>query len=479
MKARQILSLAVLVSFSGLFSPPFAEYAHGLIDPTAGGSVINALSSAGVPNVAASAAAAAECAAYVVGGPFTPCTDLTLGLPTWGMCIAPAVCLGLGTIGIVAAGAGIAQSIFGGSNSGSAGAYPPGFALPNGSVAGCAGTPHISATPSSDPCLVYIPPETRARVAGNTGNTSTSVSTLLTSNTTGAGATSVSSVSNTLSNNSSGGLGGFTVSNGFNSLLNLGQGTANNTSAPYVSSSLGNYGANTVNQSNASANAGNIPPRPSGVQSGTWGDIQVSAFGVTITAGAHDTDGRTGITGFYGYDSVQGIQPQMLARQMCNARPWASSSATPVIQPSFFDNICEARGYSATITASAPNAGASANTASNNSDAKTTSGASKANTGATSTRDSLQWPVLAVSAPRVDIYAIPTRVRIGARSNIYWSARGVTSCAISSPDGSFNEDTLSGAAGTVALYENTAFTITCDTPTGSIVTKSVTVETSD
>ena len=299
-----------------------------------------------------------------------------------------------------------------------------------------------------------------------------------------SGATGLSSflsnIGNTLINALSGETNGSPSANSGTGLLNMISGDTN-APATGVSSLLGNYGADTGNLSNASANVPNIPPKLSGVQSGTWGDIQANASGATIIVGGHGADGRTGIAGFYGYDAVTDVTPQNLAKQMCAARPWGNLAATSIIQPSFFDSICVARGYKeVAVLPEMNNASAAAGNANKNTSSVATSGTSNATKKViTTTEPSLPaGPVYVAPPTSVLISAVPARVRIGARSTIYWNAKGVTSCAVSSPDGSFTENTLNGAASTVALYDNTEFTIVCWTQDGTSVSKSVTVETS-
>jgi len=249
-----------------------------------------------------------------------------------------------------------------------------------------------------------------------------------------------------------------------------------------ISSLIQNIPSNNVAPSSLSASANTAATylKPAGVQSGTRGDILASASGVTITAGTYGADGQTGTAGFFGADAVPGIQSQTLAKNMCTARPWASS-ANPIIPLSFFDNLCVERGYknvsfSATSTSGT---GTGVGTA-NKSSGTAGSGTLPAQTTDTAgTKTSLPpGPVFIVPVPSVAISAMPARIRVGARSSIYWSATGVMSCTESSPDGSFSGNTLSGAASTVALYGNTVFTITCVAYDGSSVLKSVTVQTS-
>jgi len=275
--------------------------------------------------------------------------------------------------------------------------------------------------------------------------------------------------------------GGNSSSDASTALLNMIAGNTN-ASVTGVSALLGNSGTNTGTPSGTSPSAANIPSKPSGMQPGTWGDIQADLFGVTITAGAQYADGRTSVGGFYGYNAVSGVSPQNLAKQMCSARSWGTSSVATVIPPSFFDDICVARGYKKIAVIPATNtAGTGAGTVKTAGTASSQISTAK-NTDATNAKTPPPTlpagPVYVMPPPSVVISAVPARVRIGARSTIYWSAKGVTSCTETSEDGSFNGDTLSGGASTVALYGNTVFTITCKTPDGSDVTKSVMVETS-
>jgi hypothetical protein len=75
----------------------------------------------------------------------------------------------------------------------------------------------------------------------------------------------------------------------------------------------------------------------------------------------------------------------------------------------------------------------------------------------------------------VDIWAVPAAVPLGARTTIFWNTQGVTNCTETSPDGSFNQNSLSGGAATVPITGATTFSISCDAPDGSHVTGYVVV----
>src|SRR3989344_90122 len=205
-----------------------------------------------------------------------------------------------------------------------------------------------------------------------------------------------------------------------------------NTTQPPLTAPLTTPTASTVNVSSSLlnlANSGNTAvAAPRTVQSGTWGDIQANASGVTITAGAHDKDGRTGVGGFYGYDAVPGIQPQDLAKQMCAARPWGNSSATAIIPPSFYDSICTARGYKVGVAAPASSAGTGAASKSS-APPSATKTPSK-----TATSTGPKGPTAVTVPPKVYITAVPSSVKLGSRTSIFWNAVGVKACLITSPD---------------------------------------------
>lgn len=76
-----------------------------------------------------------------------------------------------------------------------------------------------------------------------------------------------------------------------------------------------------------------------------------------------------------------------------------------------------------------------------------------------------------VLSPSVAISASPTRVLIGANSQVSWSASQVNSCAISGPG--LSSTSLSGSQNVPISFQS-IFTITCQT-NGDSVTKSVTV----
>ena len=195
------------------------------------------------------------------------------------------------------------------------------------------------------------------------------------------------------------------------------------------------------------------------LQSGTRGDIQITGSGATIYAGARDIQAGTEVAGFYGADTYTGSQPQGLIARMCQSRPWASSFVSYIIPPTFFDGLCSWRGYQVGIPVP------------------------PAPTPTVIIQQAPPAPVVPTSTastpptvpPEVDIWAVPATVPLGARTSIFWNTKGVTSCTIKSPDGSFSENTLSGGAATVPITGATVFTISCLTPSGQAVTDYTTV----
>ena len=232
-----------------------------------------------------------------------------------------------------------------------------------------------------------------------------------------------------------------------------------------------NVSSSLLNLTNSAGNAPVLPrTKPVTAQSGTWGDIQANASGVTITASAHDTDGRTGVGGFYGYNTVPGVQPLDLARQMCVARPWGTPSATAIIPPSFYDSICTARGYKTSAATPASKTGTGAGSATQKSSASSSSAKTSAAT------SSPAKPAAPTVPPKVYITAVPSSVKLGSRTSIFWNAVGVKSCLITSPDGSFGARTLYGAASTVALTGETVFSIVCIKPDDSQISNFIKVK---
>lgn len=218
--------------------------------------------------------------------------------------------------------------------------------------------------------------------------------------------------------------------------------------------------ATSTDETTAQAGAG-LSGEQVALQSGTRGDIVVTDGGATIVAQARDVSANTEVAGFYGSDTFGG-QPKGVIAGMCQNRPWAGSIVSFVIPPAFFDSLCAWRGYKVGTPPAAPDAARASS--------------EKAVPAAPPAQAPAPQPSEPEVPPQVEIWAVPERVPLGTRTSIFWHTKGVESCSITSPDGSFNESTLSGGAATVPLYGPTTFTISCLTPSGAPVTDYVTVQ---
>jgi hypothetical protein len=193
---------------------------------------------------------------------------------------------------------------------------------------------------------------------------------------------------------------------------------------------------------------------------GLSGDIKTLTSGGTILAGNVDTGGNSTVAGFYGSDTFGG-QPQGVIAGLCQNRPWASSFLSYVIPPGFFDSLCSLRGY----TVGTPQPVQQSTVTVTQTPAKPV----VTTTPATTTEQTPTVP------PKVDIWASPATVSLGARTSIFWTSQGVTNCTETSPDGNFSQQSLQGGASTAPITAATVFTISCLAPDGSHVTDNVTV----
>lgn len=192
---------------------------------------------------------------------------------------------------------------------------------------------------------------------------------------------------------------------------------------------------------------------------GMRGDIINSGMnGATIIGGSRDTQGNVEVAGFYGSETFGG-QSQGLVGAWCKDRPWATNFLSKIITPAFFDNLCAARGYQVGTPPAAPAVVLQQTPKPKPPVAATT-------TPATTTPG---------VPPKVDIWAVPASVPLGGRTSIFWNTQGVTNCTETSPNGGFNQNSLSGGAATQPITAATTFSISCLAPDGSAVTGSVTV----
>lgn len=370
----------------------------------------------------------------------TPCQDAEPGGITKGMCANKTTCKAVSSTGLngqssaVDTGMKLLGQVLGPllskllAPSPAAPAAAPAATTatsPTG-TSGCTSYYPTSA-PSSDPCAYYVPP------------TSSSLTT---------GTASTLTTSDQLLNALGGSTGSTDTSN-----------TNTNTNTNLVTPLLGQLqtAAGTVAASTTSTTT---IPTFLGL-SGASGDIQLLPNGATIIGSEVDTSGNSAVAGFYGGDTFGTGQPQGLAAQLCESRPWASSVVSYVIPASFFDGLCQWQGYQV----GTPPAAAQVQ------QTVTLTQQTPAPVAATTT------PVTTTSviAPQVQIWAVPASVALDTRASIFWNTQGVTNCTETSPDGSFTENTLSGGAATVPLTGATTYTISCLDSNNNPVTGYVTV----
>ncbi|OGG74137.1 hypothetical protein A3A40_03160 [Candidatus Kaiserbacteria bacterium RIFCSPLOWO2_01_FULL_54_20] len=302
-------------------------------------------------------------------------------------------------------------------------------------------------TPSTDPCAYYVPPTSTSLLNTPTGTQQNNLtSELLNALSGGTG----NGLDNVFGEEGSGGSGsGGNVSDLLNGITGDNEDESTTTSTRDSTTATATTSDGRVDYTGTKGKGVNV-------QSGTRGDIEVTGTGATVVAGARDSEANTEVAGFYGGDAMGG-QPQGVVANMCRNRPWADSIVTYVIPPSFFDSLCVWRGYQVGVP-KAPSPPVL------NQQVKqgTTSPATP----------KVQLP----SEPaEVEIWAVPERVPLGTRTSVFWNTRGVESCTVTSPDGSFNESTLSGGASTVPLTGPTTFTISCLTQDNKPVTDYVIV----
>ncbi len=195
----------------------------------------------------------------------------------------------------------------------------------------------------------------------------------------------------------------------------------------------------------------------SGPLGGLRGDILQYARGATVVAGARDDKNNVEVAGFYGSQTFGNQESQSLVGRWCQSRPWAGNFLSRIAAPSFFDDLCKARGYQVGVATSTP---------------QVTLIQKSATKKATSTSAATSTPAV---PPKADIWASPPSVPLGGRTSIFWDSQGVMSCTETSIDGNFNQKSLSGGSATVPIIGATTFTITCLVSDGSTVTSSVTV----
>ena len=202
-------------------------------------------------------------------------------------------------------------------------------------------------------------------------------------------------------------------------------------------------------------NASEVKPAAQGLS----GDVRVGSAGATIVANLRQ--GLSEVAGFFGGSTGGASQALSAAGKLCSTRPWSGSFIGNVIPSSFFDGLCEWRGYEVGTVVPKGTSKISSGGTSGGVQAQQQSGLS------------LQ-PQASNVPPEVDIWAEPASARLGTRTYIFWNTRGVASCTEQGP--SFSQRSLSGGASTVPISGPTTFTIECLTTASSTVKDSVTVQ---
>ncbi len=151
---------------------------------------------------------------------------------------------------------------------------------------------------------------------------------------------------------------------------------------------------------------------------GVFGDFKLLTGGATLVAGSRSEQQNTETAGFYGAGTMG--QPQGLIGQWCQSRPWTKNFLSLVIPPTFFDGLCTSRGYQVGMPEPVQQSPSLQQTL------------IKANTAkpATSAAPEAPAPVATAPAipPKVDIWAVPAAVPLGARTTIFWNTQGVSRC---------------------------------------------------
>lgn len=386
-----------------------------------------------------------------LGGLNCPCkeTDGVSGKVITGLCTAPGICAaknapgegGGNSLGDIKNAVDIAKSVMdmlksaqggGGGGSGSGG---------SGGSTGSGGTycSDGSYQPSGS-----CPVSTALNTTGNSNPTGTSMSDLL--NAIGGGTSG--SIPTAPTDTTSGSTGN-TVSN---------------------TDTLGSTGDNTSQVSVTGSKTGTTPAKTTtGAKApaeiaGIKGDMVVKNTGVTMFVSNIDSKANKTLSGFYGVNIASGQTPTALVSRLCAVRPWASNFLNTIAPPLFFDALCTYRGYAV---------GTPKVTVVNK---PYTPPAKKATSVATSS-PATTTPAKPVSnvAPKVQVWATPATVPLDTRTSVFWNTQGVSDCMVTSPDGSFTQNSLSGGASTVPLTADTTFTISCIAPDGTPVTGYTTV----
>jgi len=381
------------------------------------------------------------------------CSDTTNGGVTTGICIAPNKCLAQ-TSGGKGIDSGLSQlgQILGqvlGKLLQPSPPSPPASApvSPTTPLGGCTGSTFQTSdiTQLSNPCAQYVAPP--ANIPPPLGSPDT-----------GSGCDALSQLLGTCGASSTPDI----TNDNVNTNTNTDTNTNPTTNVPVPPTSLTSVFSGTT--TGGLGVPALLTPRGT---SGTAGNIIFNGSGTTIFGSSQDVSSNTGVAGFYGSDTFGNTQPQGLAAQLCRSRPWAAGFLSAVLPTAFFDGLCSSNGYQVGTPPPPPPPPASSTPPVVQLQQSAPAPQQKAPTATTT-------PGPTVIA-QVRIWAAPAAVPLDTRTSIFWSSQGVTNCTETSPDGSFNQNSLSGGAATVPITAATTFTISCVDSDGNPVTDSTTV----
>ena len=396
--------------------------------------------------------------------PLGTCIQYTNKIPVAGICDAVLHCKAVSVGGIGGGAAtgvdsGLAQlgqmlgSVLkdlmgkggGGGDSGGGGSGSGGDSAGNSST--CTSYYQVT-TPSSDPCAYYVPSNTA------TSGVNTSGQDLL--NALNGGQTGTNLINQLNGNLSSTSVTNTNTNNNTNPNINTNSDTNTNTNTNTDTNTGTNLNTDLTSTANVTGTFKPAGPYQSPTTPGLSGSIQTTGTGATFVSS--DIKNNTQTSSFFGADTLGGAVRNLVSG-WCRSRPWAGGFIASIVAPSFFDGLCTHNGFAVgapVLPTVAP---------SNNIPSYTP----RTNIVLTQTPIQKQKPkilqVIASSTPllppRVDIWAVPPTVPLGARTTIFWNTENVTNCTETSPDGSFSQTSLSGGAATVPLTEATTYTISC------------------
>jgi hypothetical protein len=200
-----------------------------------------------------------------------------------------------------------------------------------------------------------------------------------------------------------------------------------------------------------------LAPANKNGQSVLQGDIS----GGTLFVRSRDPQSNTEVAGFYGGSTFGTQGSTSMIGSLCASRPWAQGILGGVLPASFFDGVCQRFGYQ--VGSAVPTIVPTPNSPS------IPVGGTRQPT-ITITQTPSQGTTI---EPEVDIWANPPSVRLGSRTYIFWTSKGVESCTQSGPN--FSHNTLSGGASTVPLSDASTFTMECTTSDGKVIEDTVRV----